>query len=299
MKRNILVLSFDMETDIGSWTNATRGVAEGTPKILRILERHRVPATFLFTGREARRHPEMAARVLSAGHEIGCHTMYHETVGAPVYDVPVGGFALEAEIEARLTIATETIEKAAGARPVSFRAPRLFGSTAMIRALAKLGYRVDSSFPAYYHGRAFAPYHPSPANWAAAGNMRILEVPLFYDTAASGAGQQNRGRDQWPMLRLKGAARFLNLCRRMFAKGSDRCGRSVLCVYLHPWEFVKMPEKIHTAESTIRFKPFLYRNTGAPALAALDKFLGAGQQAGWEFLTLRQLAKVYGMDGAG
>ena len=47
-----IVIGFDMETDIGSWTSDDRGVKEGTPEILRVLAKHRIPATFLFAGRE-------------------------------------------------------------------------------------------------------------------------------------------------------------------------------------------------------------------------------------------------------
>jgi peptidoglycan/xylan/chitin deacetylase (PgdA/CDA1 family) len=290
MARNTLCLSFDMETDIGSWTSEVHGITEGTPEILRILRNHNVPATFLFTGREAQNNPNAVEGVLSDGHEIGCHTMFHETIGVPVYDVPVGSFALESEIEGRLELATEAVERVAGTRPVSFRAPRLFGSTSMIKALEKLGYKIDSSFPAYFHARDFLPYHPSGEDWSEEGDMTILEVPVFYDMDAGGNGDKNRGRDQWPMLRLKGAKWFADLCQRMFQKAKDTSGNSVLCVYLHPWEFVKMPEKVYTDESTITFKSFLYRNTGNFALEALDEFVALAKQASWRFETLKAIA---------
>ena len=177
MAGKTLILSFDMETDIGSWTSETQGLEGGTPRILDILSRHSVPATFLFTGREATRHPGIARKVRSAGHEIGCHTMYHENLGPPVYDVPVGSFALEGEIEARLRLATDAIQEVAGVRPVTFRAPRLFGSTAMVLALEKLGYLADSSFPSYYHGRDFLPYHPSRDDWSREGDL--ASIPVF------------------------------------------------------------------------------------------------------------------------
>ena len=287
------VLTFDMETDIGSWTNEVRGITEGTPEILGVLRNHNVPATFLFTGREAQNNPEAVQEVLADGHEVGCHTMFHETIGLPVYDVPVGSFALESEIEGRLALATETLEKIAGVRPVSFRAPRLFGSTTMINALEKLEYRVDSSFPSYFYGRDFLPYHPSGKDWSKEGNMGILEVPVFYDMDADESGDKNRGRDQWPMLRLKGAKWFDDLCRRMFGKVRDGRGDSTLCMYLHPWEFVKMPQKVHTDESTITFRPFLYRNTGCFALEALDEFIALSKQSGCRFETLRSVANIF------
>lgn len=293
MAQKTLILSFDVETDIGSWTSAVCGITEGTPEILRVLSNHRVPATFLFTGREAQNNPDAVEGVLADGHEVGCHTMYHETIGIPVYDVPVGSFALESEIEGRLELATETVEQVAGIRPVSFRAPRLFGSTGMIRALEKLEYKVDSSFPSYFHACDFRPYHPSGEDWSKEGSMAILEVPVFYDMDAGENGDKNRGRDQWPMLRLKGAKWFADLCERMSEKVKDKSGNSVLCVYLHPWEFVTMPDKAYTDESTIIFKPFLYRNTGSFSLEALDEFIALAKQAGWRFETLKDTADSF------
>lgn len=120
--------------------------------------------------------------------------------------------------------------------------------------------------------------------------MAILEVPVFYDMDADEKGEKNRGRDQWPMLRLKGAKWFADLCERMAEKVKDKSGNSVLCVYLHPWEFVKMPEKVYTDESTIAFKPFLYRNTGSSALKAIDEFIALAKEGAWRFETLKDIA---------
>jgi len=282
-QRLTVVLSFDMETDIGSWTSGTLGIRAGTPAILGVLKRHRVPATFFFVGREALAHADAVRAIAGDGHEVGCHTMFHETVGTPVYDVPVGGFMVASEIEARLAMATDAVAEAAGTRPVSFRAPRLFGSSAMVRALERLGYQADSSLPAYVHGRGFAPYHPAPDDWTRAGAMRILEAPVFYDTSGGSGPGADRGRDQWPMLRLNGGEWFAGLAQRV------SCG-APLVVYLHPWEFVPMPATHRTDECAIAFDEFLHRNTGAYALAALDEFVGRMAGAGAAFVTMRELA---------
>ncbi|HPX42654.1 MAG TPA: polysaccharide deacetylase family protein, partial [Candidatus Hydrogenedentes bacterium] len=73
-----VVLGFDMETDIGSWTPFYEGIVHGTPVILDILERRGVTATFFFTGDGARKHPETVRSVLDRGHELGAHTLFHE-----------------------------------------------------------------------------------------------------------------------------------------------------------------------------------------------------------------------------
>jgi peptidoglycan/xylan/chitin deacetylase (PgdA/CDA1 family) len=59
-----------------------------TPVILDLLDRHGITATFFFTGDSARKHPEVVGRVRDAGHEVGCHSLYHETVGTPIFEIP-------------------------------------------------------------------------------------------------------------------------------------------------------------------------------------------------------------------
>lgn len=287
--QNIILVTFDMETDIGSWTREDRGVREGTPEILKVLSNHGVKCTFLFTGREAINNLGIVQRILSDGHEIGCHTMYHETIGNAIFDMPGENFILDAEIQERLRLATSTIQQASGVQPVSFRAPRLFGSTAMISALDDLGYVADASFPSYYYSRDFLPYRPSSEDWSREGDLRILEIPNFYDADAD-ESTDDRSRDQWPILRLKGAESFSDLSRRMLNKVKDEKGRSVLCIYLHPWEFVNMPQTISTSEVDITFKPFLHQNCGEFAIRALDQYLDAMRRDGAAFTTMRELA---------
>ncbi len=284
-----IILSFDMETDIGSWGSTTRGISEGTGAILDVLRRRGVPATFFYVGREAAAHPDAVLAARDAGHEIGCHTMFHETVGRPVYDVPVGGFMLDHEIDARLELATTTVERVCGRRPVSFRAPRLFGSSAMLRTLDRLGYLIDSSLPAYAHGRSGQPYHPDADDWTRDGAMRILELPPFFDMDVAARTGVDRGRDQWPMMRLKGPQWFADLSSRMAARvpaGEE----AVLAVYLHPWEYVAMPQTMRCDECSITFDPFIWEGTGTPALQGLDRYIATMQERDCAFTTMRDYA---------
>jgi len=48
-----------------------------TERLLAVLARHRVPATFFMLGRNVRRHPELVRRVADAGHVIGNHSDKH------------------------------------------------------------------------------------------------------------------------------------------------------------------------------------------------------------------------------
>ena len=53
MKKVQVVFGFDMETDIGSWTPYYEGFVKGTPKILNVLKKNDITATFYFTGHSA------------------------------------------------------------------------------------------------------------------------------------------------------------------------------------------------------------------------------------------------------
>ncbi|MDX3094527.1 glycosyltransferase [Streptomyces sp. ME19-03-3] len=52
-----------------------------TPKILDVLRRHRVHATFFVVGTQVAAHPELVRRILAEGHEIGVHTFTHADLG--------------------------------------------------------------------------------------------------------------------------------------------------------------------------------------------------------------------------
>lgn len=49
-----------------------------TPRILEILDRHGVTATFFMLGSQAEAHPEIVRQVAAAGHEVGVHGYRHQ-----------------------------------------------------------------------------------------------------------------------------------------------------------------------------------------------------------------------------
>ena len=48
-----------------------------TPRVLRVLGKYQIKATFFMVGTEVARHPELARQVAEGGHEIGAHTFTH------------------------------------------------------------------------------------------------------------------------------------------------------------------------------------------------------------------------------
>ena len=286
-----VVLGFDMETDIGSWTGSYDGFRTGAPRLLEILRRKECRATFFFTGDCAARHPDMVRRTRDDGHEIGCHSLYHETIGEPLFEIPGMIPILPHEVRPRIELATEWVEKAAGIRPRSFRCPRLFGSTAVVNALEALEYRTDVSYPVYYFRKQLAPYHPSRENWTETGDLQLLELPNFADLSMPSADPYGRDLDQWPLWRTQGAAALMEHVRAYLDYCRAREVRPFLCFYMHPWEFAEMPQGlIHSGEGAVLPDAFLVKNCGDYAAREFEKVLDALRELGAVFRCAAEIA---------
>jgi len=289
-----VVLGFDMETDVGSFTPFYEGVKHGTSVILDVLARHGITGTFYFTGDCVRKNPHVAPQVRQAGHEVGCHSLYHETVGDPLFDIPSVPPLLPEEVPNRLRVATEWVQASAGQRPVSFRAPRLFGSTAMVNALEDLGYVSDATYPMYFYRDRLTPYRPSRADWTQPGDLRIVELPNFADLSMESKDPYGRDRDQWPLFRTQSAKALLEHIDGFLAYCTRKNVEPFLCFYFHPWEFHDMPQgDIHFGEATVRPDPFIVKNCGEYAAEQLDELIRHLKARGAVFCQARQVAEAY------
>jgi peptidoglycan/xylan/chitin deacetylase (PgdA/CDA1 family) len=147
--RVAVALSFDTDNEApllrDGTTSATSlsaseyGAASGIPRILDMLDRHKIPATFFVTGVDAMIHPEMVAGILKSGrHEIGVHGWIHEFTPR-----------LSAEEEERLLDqAIDYLTKVSGKRPVGYRAPSWAFSPVTLDLILKKGFLYDSSLQA-------------------------------------------------------------------------------------------------------------------------------------------------------
>lgn len=289
-----VILSFDMETDIGSYTADYAGIKRGTPALLEVMKAHAVPATFFFTGDAADHCPEVVRRVVKRGYELGCHSLYHETLGDPMFALPYNNPVLPEEIEGRLREATRRVKRACGTKPVSFRCPRLWGSTRVVTALDKLGYVADSSFPLFRYLEPFVPYHPSSRDWRKVGRLRIVEIPLFCDLASQSRDPLGRDRDQWPLFRTRGHRLVMKMIESFLGVVRAKGKVPVVCLYFHSWDFLAMPKgAIHCGEADVIPDAWLVKNTGARALAQLDQLIDGLKGRGAQFLTCAELARQY------
>ena len=287
-----VLLGFDMETDVGSWTPFHEGLRHATPGILEVFAKHSAKGTFYFVGHSAREVPESVLSVRDAGHEVGTHSLYHETIGDPLFPIPGIHPLLPSEVFPRLEQNTRWIEEICGVRPVSFRCPRLFGSTAVCLALEELNYLSDASYPMYYYRDRLEPYHPSPEDWTKPGTMRLVQIPNFANLAMESSDEFGRDRDQWPKFRTESAVALLRHIDEYLGFLKVRgVRRRVLSFYFHPWEFHPMPEGlIHFGEGSVLPNPFIVKNCGQYALEQFDLLLAGLRERGATFCTASEIA---------
>ncbi|AQP48214.1 hypothetical protein BW730_12580 [Tessaracoccus aquimaris] len=295
MTRNpiTVVIGIDMETDVGSFTPYYEGLVNGTPRLLDLFDELGIETTFLFTGEAAAAHPEVAKECLTRGHEVGCHSYQHETVGDPLFDLPGTKPILPHEVFPRIELNTELVEKATGVRPVSFRCPRLWGSTAVVQSLAKLGYTADLTYPMYFYREQFEPYFVDLNDWTKPGDSTLLQIPNFADmTMESNDPGLERDRDQWPLFRTIGGQYMLERSLAFDEFCRDKGIDTFLCYYIHPWEFWPVEESYNFGEATVIPDEFITKNCGDVALDEFRVLLRGLLDAGAEFKMSKDLPEL-------
>jgi len=146
--RVAVTLTFDLDAETVWWsdpqseTGAPSSLSQGrygplvaVPKIIEVLDRHDVPATFFIPAWVIDRYPDAVMAVIDAGHEIGAHGVRH---------ISPTNLSLEEE---RFAIAesVRVIERVSGKRPVGYRAPSWALSNATLGIAASAGFRYSSN----------------------------------------------------------------------------------------------------------------------------------------------------------
>jgi peptidoglycan-N-acetylglucosamine deacetylase len=89
------------------------GPGRSTEEILALLDRHGARATFFMVGAEVERFPDVARRVVDAGHQVGSHTFSH-----------LDHYSVEPrEAVADMLAGAEAIAGVLGFEPAVYRAP--------------------------------------------------------------------------------------------------------------------------------------------------------------------------------
>jgi peptidoglycan/xylan/chitin deacetylase (PgdA/CDA1 family) len=141
-------LSFDFDNEtitlrdggdsVSQLSQGEYGARRGLPRVLALLERHAINATFFVPAVSALLHASSMKAIAEKGHEVGLHGWIHER-----------NSQLDAATErALLTKAVETLTALSGRRPVGMRTPSWDYSAATIGIARELGLLYDSSLMA-------------------------------------------------------------------------------------------------------------------------------------------------------
>ena len=148
--RVAVLLSFDVDNEtvqglrdgtvsIGPLSQGEYGHRVALPRILRLLDREQVPATFFFPAWSLKIAPDQAGQVDASGmHEIAVHGWIHER-----------NATLDGATERRLLEqAVATMTDITGRRPVGYRAPSWNLSPNTLSIVREMGFLYESSLMA-------------------------------------------------------------------------------------------------------------------------------------------------------
>ncbi|PZR33368.1 MAG: polysaccharide deacetylase [Azospira oryzae] len=215
----------------------------GLTKVLDILLRYNVKATFYTTVVFARHAPDILARMISEGHELESHSVYH------------GQFS-----EEDLLASKEELEALAGVRIKGFRMPRMMPVSD--EAIEKAGYLFNSSLhPTWIPGRYNHLSRPRTTFYVKkvlqlpASVTPIIRFPLF-----------------WITFHVLPMWLYNFFCRWTLKKDG------YLNLYFHPWEFVDLAKH---EEFTLPF--YITQNSGEALCRRLAHLITHFQSRGDAF----------------
>lgn len=146
--RSAAAFTFDVDAESGAiafdhtfvdrmslMTHQQYGPTVAVPKLLAMLRRQDVKATFFVPGYTAELHPDIVKAFIDEGHEIGHHGYLHENTRG----------MSEADEAAMIDRGLDALDAVAGVRPVGYRAPWWEYNWHTTKLLAERGFRYDSS----------------------------------------------------------------------------------------------------------------------------------------------------------
>ena len=148
--RVAVLLSFDVDNDtillarsdnpsIGAMSQGEYGARVGLQRVVDLVDRHNIPASFFIPAVSLILQPDMVDVIQQSGrHEFGVHGWIHEL-----------NTELDADTERELVgRATDYLENVTGRRPVGYRAPSWNFSPNTLRIIKGFGFLYDSSLMA-------------------------------------------------------------------------------------------------------------------------------------------------------
>ena len=265
------VSAFEGSIQRSSWDSLESRVVRNTDRLLELLQRANVLATFFVLGWVAERHPALVKRIASAGHELGSHGFGHRLV----YNQSPQEFRED------LRKSRAVISNAANVPIHGYRAPSFSITSRSLWALDIIreeGFTYDASIFPIRHDRYGLPSSPRHfyAMQQTAGTL--WECP--------GSTVRVAGTN----LPVAGGGYFRLLPYAWTRWGISRLNRherQAAIFYLHPWEIDPDQPRMPAAYLS-RFRHYTnLRKTESRLLRLMSEF---------RFAPLQQILKQSGID---
>ena len=275
--QKIILLTFDIEewfqvANLSAaikredWGNKRSSVEQNVDRILQILEKYKITATFFILGWVAERHPDIIVKIYQSGHEISSHGYGHELANRLAED----------EIINDIHQSQKTLSGIIGAEILGYRAPNFSINDQILKQLKNFGFLYDSSYNPFRLNPRYGTLEGLGQKVSAGcylTNSGIYEVPL-----------SSYSFFKFPVP-IAGGAYFRILPFWFFkwlVKGKIK-QEPVYNFYLHPWEFEPDQERV----KNIRWDYRLRHYHGLLHTAEkLEKLIVHLKENGTEFLTI-------------
>jgi polysaccharide deacetylase family protein (PEP-CTERM system associated) len=216
-----MVAAFSDVVPTARWESFESRVERNTKRILELLDKANVKATFFFLGYVAQKFPGLVREAVRGGHEIGCHSHLHRRICELTPE----------EFRKDTRTAKAILEDITGEKILGYRAPswsitrKTFWAIDILR---EEGFSYDSSvFPILHDIYGFPGFKRFPTALRGEPGGELLEIPpstvrvLGRNVPVAGGGYLRL----YPFFITEWAIRHLNEIERERA-----------VVYLHPWE---------------------------------------------------------------
>jgi polysaccharide deacetylase family protein (PEP-CTERM system associated) len=249
------------------WEHLPRRAARATQLVLELLAAHDVRATFFVLGWVAERNPGLVRSIAAAGHEIACHGYGHV--------LPMQ--LTDSEFLDDIVKGRHVLQQIIGEDVVGYRAPSFNVDDGHLAALAKCGFRYDSSF----HPFGLHPRYGRLNDLGRQLGSGVYQINGFVELAMP---VERLARAAIPI----GGGGYFRVCPpRLFRRLVRRFilrNRHYL-MYLHSWEFDPDQPRIGTCGFGPRFRHYHNLDRTYPRLRAMIRML---QRLNSRFLTARE-----------
>jgi len=248
-----------------TWNKCELRVESNTRKILDLLDKYDVKATFFVLGWIAERKPGLVKEIHSRGHEIASHGYGH-----------IINYELNREeIYEDIKKSKELLESITDDKVVGYRAPNFSVTQDVIDALTTRGFEYDSS------------YHPF------SGNQRYGQLV----TNEKGIFKLNENLTEIPMsvwkskffeLSIAGGGYFRLYPYHLFRKltSSYLKKNDYMIMYFHPWEFDPEQPRVRDVKFSYRFRQYVGLNNN---LWKLERLVREARNKSFRFSKLGDL----------